>query len=159
MQKRSGWWEKTAAWEEWRRRLTGYYSPQLKPQTGWKREEFLQLSLSFMQKSLHTFTPGHFKTRNGDWLVCLDSTGNPMRNNPDPLSLLAHSLTALTSTLPLRHWALQSVQSPQSWGVPTTKMEAEKIPQRLFHTSASYTRPTDSWLDPLCAPEIKLQGL
>lgn len=51
----------------------------------------------------------------------------------DPLSLLAHPLTALnwTSTLLLRDWMISSVQDPQSWGVPTTKMEAEETPQRL----------------------------
>lgn len=95
-----------AACEEWRRRrrrLTGYYSSQLKPQTGWKRDEFLQLSVSSMQKYLHTFSARLFRTRNGDWLVCCDSTGNPMGNNPDPLSLPAHPLAALTEHPPY-HW-------------------------------------------------------
>lgn len=140
MQKISRWWEKTAAWEEWRR---------------WQIKRMLQHTVEASvrrQKSFHTLAAWLFRTRKGDWPVCLDSIGNPMGNNPDPLSLLTHPLPSPT-TLPLRDWALQSIQSPQSWN---DQNGARRIYSETILDLSKLHRLMDSWLDPLCAQKKNL---
>lgn len=139
MQKRSGWWEKMAEWEEWRR---------------WQIKRILQHTVEAsvrMQKSFHTFASWLFRTRKDDWPVCLDSMWNPMGNNRDLLSLLAHPLPS-PITLPLRDWALQSFQNPQSWNNQNgTRRNSSEVILDL----SKLHRLRDLWLDPLYAPKKK----